>query len=382
MLTRNADPPEQSTEQRDISIADPGVIALFNGGGPSLAGVSVNETSALGLSAVFRAVSLIAGGIATLPLRTVQDRDGITERVPSWLDNPAGGLTRFELIETTLLHLLLNGNTFWAHIYGGAGQLVGVSPIHPHAVGIDVDKAGTKSYRVSLQDGTTRLFNDATMTHIKGLSTDGIRGLSPLQLARNGAFGTAIAADRSAARLFGNGALMSAIVTPEDDMSPEDADTITNTLSRRMGGEANAGEIAVINRKLKISPFSLSNEDAQWIQSREFQVADIARMYGVPSSLIGLEQKNSSWGTGNAEMHRGMATFTFKPWTTRIEARLSLLLPPNRKAEFDYRGLLAPDPATEIKLLLDQVAGGLLTNSEARAILNRAPLPQQETNDD
>ena len=378
IFTRNADPPAE-VEHRQLSIADPNLITLF-GASPSLTGVSVSETSALGLSAVFRAVSLIAGGIATLPLRTVQDRDGITERVPSWLDNPAGGLTRFELVETTLLHLLLHGNAFLAHIYGGAGQLGGLSPIHPQAVGIDVDKAGTKTYRVTLSDNTTRLFTDQTMTHVKGLSTDGVRGLSPLTLARSGAFGTAIAADRSAARLFGNGALMSAIVTPEEDMSPEEAETIKESLSRRVSGEANAGEIAVINRRLKISPWSLSNEDAQWLQSREFQVEEIARIYGVPATLIGLSDKQSSWGTGIAEMHRAMAQWTFKPWTSRIEARLTPLLP-GRKAEFDYRGLLAPDPATEIKLLIDQVAAGLLSNSEARAILNRAPLPQEPTDE-
>ncbi|WP_240760822.1 phage portal protein [Mycolicibacterium sp. CR10] len=354
------------------------MIALF-GGAPSLAGVAVTEQSALGLSAVFRAVTLIAGGIATLPLRTVQERDGITERVPSWLDAPAGGLTRFELIETTLAHLLMNGNAFLAHVYGGAGQLVGVTPIHPQAVGIDVDKLGTKTYKVTLSDGTTRLFNDATMTHIKWLSLDGIRGLSPLQLARNGAFGTGIAADRSAASLFGNGLRASAIATFDEETTAEDAKAIQEGLDRKLTGEANAGKIALINRKISIHPWQLSNEDAQWIQSREFQIEEIARIYGVPATLIGLSDKQSSWGTGIREMHQAMARWTFMPFTTRIEQRMSLLLPANRKAEFDYRDLLAPDPATEIALLIQQVDAGLLSQDEARAILNRPPLPEPTT---
>jgi HK97 family phage portal protein len=365
-------PPE---EQRSISIGDPAVFELF-GASPSLTGVSVTETSALGLSAVFRAVSLIAGGIATLPLRTVQERDGITERVPSWLDAPAGGLTKFELIETTMLHMLLNGNAFLAHVRGGAGQLLGVTPIHPSAVSIDVDKSGNKTYRVSLADGSTRTFDDRTMTHIKGLSSDGIRGLSPLQLARNGAFGTSIAADRSAARMFGSGALMSAIATVDEELPAEDAKEIKDGLDRKIAGESNAGAIAFINRNIKITPWSLSNEDAQWIQSRVFEVEEISRIFGVPATLIGLSDKQSSWGTGIAEMHRAMAQWTFKPWTSRIEARLSLLLPPDRKAEFDYRALLAPDPKTEIDSLIAQVAAGLLSHAEARAILNRKPLPE------
>lgn len=364
------EPPE---EHSTISIADPNILTLF-GAGPNLAGVSVSETTALGLSAVYRSVSLIAGGIATLPLRTVQERNGITQRVPSWLDTPGFGLTKFELIETTLLHLLLHGNAFLAHVYGGAGQLIAVNPIHPLAVGIDVDKQGNKTYRVSLNDGTQQTFNDHTMTHIRSLSLDGVRGLSPLTLARNGAFGTAIAADRTAAKLFGNGMLPSAIASFDEETTEEDAKAIKDGLNSRVAGVENAGQIALINRKVTITPWQLSPEDAQWIQSREFQIEEIARIYGVPATLIGLSDKQSSWGTGIREMHQAMARWTFMPWTTRIEQRLSLLLPANRKAEFDYRDLLAPDPETEINLLLAQVQAGLLTNAEARAILNRPPL--------
>jgi HK97 family phage portal protein len=378
-LFRTPNPPYEPPEERSISIADPAIVSLL-GGTPSLTGVSVNENAVLGLSAVFRAVNLIAGGIATLPLRTVQQQNGITETVPSWLDNPYGGLTKFELIETSLLHLLLWGNAYLAHIYGGAGQLLGVSPVHPSAVGIDVDDNGNKSYRVSLANGKTQVFTDTTMTHIKGLSTDGIRGLSPLTLARNGAFGTGLAADRTAARLFGNGMLASAIATVEEQLPEEDAKVIKDGLDRRLAGESNAGQIAFINRNVKITPWQMKPEDAQWLQSREFQVEEIARIYGVPATLIGLSDKQSSWGTGIAEMHRAMAQWTFKPWTTRFEQRLSILLPPNRKAEFDYRSLLAPDPKTEIEMLMLQVGGvPILTVNEARAISNLPPLPESTT---
>ncbi|MGE2690340.1 phage portal protein [Mycolicibacterium pulveris] len=376
-ILRTPNPPYEPPETRNWSISDPAVVALF-GGAPSLTGVSVSERSVLGLSAVFRAVSLIAGGIATLPLRTVQENDGIKTRVPSWLDKPAGTLTRFELIETTLAHLLLNGNAYLAHIYGGAGQLVGVSPLHPQAVGIDVDDNGVKTYKVSLANGSARKFTDATMTHIKGLSTDGIRGLSPLELARNGAFGTALAADRSAARLFGNGLLASAIATVDEQLPEDEAKAIKDGLDRKLAGESNAGEIAFINRNVKITPWQLKPEDAQWIQSREFQIEEIARIYGVPATLIGLSDKQSSWGTGIREMHQAMARWTFMPWTARIEERLSLLLPATRVAEFDYKGLLAPDPQTEIRLLIEQLEAGLLSHAEARQILNRPPLPESQ----
>ena len=113
----------------------------------------------------------------------------------------------------------------------------------------------------------------------------------------------------------------------------------------------------------------------------------LATIFGVPDTLVGLSDKQSSWGTGIREMHQAMAQWTFKPWTSRIEEKLTPLLP-GRKAEFDYKALLAPSPETEIKLLIEQVAAGLLSHDEARAILNRAPLPEaaskepEQDNDD
>ncbi len=371
-------PPYEPPETRDWSISDPTITALL-GGAPALAGVTVSEQTVLGIPAVKAAVSLIAGSIAALPLHTIVEKDGVSQRAPSWLDDPGKvvGLTAYEWKETLLAHLLLHGNCFLRHIRGGAMQLLGLQPIHPSAVSVDVDKQGRKSYKVSLADGTSRTYTDDTMTHIPALSLDGVRGLSPLQVAKN-TFGTSIAADRSAARLFGNGALMSAIVTPEDDLTPEQAIEVKGTLDRRMAGGEHAGEIAVINRKLKITPWSLSAEDAQWIQARSFQIEEIARWFQVPPHLLAQTEKQTSWGTGVSEQNRGLARYNLEPWTTRIQERLSWLLDGDRKAEFFYSAFLEPDPETEIRLLIEQVNAGLLTVDEARKVRNLPPIPKTE----
>lgn len=363
-------------EERSYSIADPATAELLGMGLPNLAGVAVNEYSTLGLSAVYRAVSLISGSIATLPMRTIEAQGGRTERVPSWLDTPGGpdGLTAFEWKETVLAHLLLHGNAFCAHVYGGAGQLVGVQPIHPQAVSVYWHPVGGKTFKVTLNDGTVREFDQNTMTHIPALSTDGIRGLSPIQVARN-SFGTSIAGERSAARMFANGALVSGIVTPEDDMTEADAKTIKESLRAKMQGESNAGDIAVINRKLKFTPWSMNANDAQWLESRQFQVEEVARWYGVPVHLLAQTDKQTSWGTGVSEQNRGLARYTLTSWTTRMEERLTRLLPIGRNCQFDYTQFVQPDPETEIKLLIDQVNAGLLTKDEAREIRNMPPLP-------
>lgn len=378
----------ESIEQRSMSwsIGDPATAELLGLGVPNLAGVSVGETSVLGLSTVWRCVSLISGAIGSLPLRTLITTGDTTQRVGSWLDTPGGtgpgALTPFAWKETVAAHLATHGNAFLLAIRGGAGQLVGLQPIHPSAVAIDVADNGTKIFKVSMADGTRREFDNSELTHIMGLSLDGIRGLSPISPARN-LFGTSIAAERSAARLFSEGALVSGLVTPEQgsDLTAEEAKIIKQDLRSKVQGVENAGGIAVINRTLKFQQWSLSAEDAQWIQSRGFQTEEIGRWFGVPSHLIGQSEKESSWGTGIAEMNRGLVTYTLSPYTNRITDALTPLLTGGKKVEFDFKAMTDPSPETLIPLLIQQVQAGLVTTDEARKILNLPPLTKAQKNE-
>lgn len=372
--TREVPPEVRST----VGINDPEIPMWCFGGAPSLTGVAVNEKSALGVSAVWRAVSLIAGSIAMLPLHAVSVEGGVSQPVDSLLDSPGFNMTKLELIETTMAHLLLHGNAFLAHVYSNAGGLMALQPIHPTLVSPSWDRNGNVTYRVAVDNGSLNL-SGSEMTHIKGLSLDGRVGLSPLTLARNGMFGTSISADNSAATMFRNGALVSAIVTPEDDLTPEQADQVKEFLTQRVSGQTNAGDIAVINRKLKITPWSLSNEDAQWLQSRSFQVEEVARWFGIPAVLIGQSDKQSSWGAGVDVLLRGHSKFTLQPWTTRIEEKLSLLLPSGTTAQFNYHEMIAPDPEAETGLAIQKVRAGLITPNEARRVWNMPPLDGGDT---
>lgn len=368
--------PYTPPETRDWGIADPLVGRLF-GAESSLSGVTVSDHTAMSLSSVFGCVRLIAGTIATLPLRTVANG----ARSTSWLDDPGGinGPTSHEFIEYLMTCLLLHGNYYALKVFGGAGQMLHLQGIPPQCVGLDV-KNGRKVYRVQLEGGKSVDLTDTEILHIPGLSLDGVRGLSPLAVARN-SFGTSLAGDRSAARLFKNGALMSAVVTPTEPMSAEQAEIIRDTLDRVVGGESNAGSMAVFNHALNVSHWSVSPEDAQFLESRKFQLSEIARYYGVPPHLIGDVERSTSWGEGIAEQTLAFQRFTLQPWTSRIEARLSRLLPGDRKVEFDYRQLVAGTPAEEIDLLLKQLAAGALIVDEVREILNRKPLPPESRPD-
>jgi HK97 family phage portal protein len=174
--------------------------------------------------------------------------------------------------------------------------------------------------------------------------------------------------------MFGNGALIGGLVTTEEDVTEDEARAIKSDLNRRTLGVKNAGDVAFVNRTLKFTPWTTSSKDAQFLESRAHQVEEIARAYGVPKVLLA-QDGASTWGSGIAELNRGLAKFTLMSWTTRIEQRLSRLLARPRFVEFDYAGLMQGAPAEEITLLIEQVNAGLLTPNEARAIRNLPPLP-------
>lgn len=369
-------------ERATLSIGDPAFVD-FLGLSQNLAGVTVGELSSLGVSAVWRAVTVLSAAIANLPLKTYRDvDDGSSLQVNSFLDDPAGfeSMTPFEWVETIMAHLLLHGNAFLLHVYGGAGQIVGLLPVHPNAVGIllDPDVPGGKIFQVTLRDGQVLALTAVDLTHIPGMTTDpNGRGLSPISIARN-SLGTSIAADRSAARLFGNGMLISGLVTPLEDLTEEEAVQIKEGLRAKILGVDNAGDVAVINRQLKFEKWSMTPEDSQFIESRSFQIDEVARIFGVPPHLLMEMTKQSSWGTGLIEQNQAWARYTLAGWTTRIEQRLSRLLPKPRYCKFDYSGLLRPTPGEEVNLLLAQVNGGLITVNEARDVLNRPPIEESE----
>jgi len=388
-----ADAPEPAVAtalapRANVDIPPSIIAAMLSAGGGNYSGVNVDETSAMGLSAVYRAVSLISGTIAQLPLRTLRERGGRLDRVPSVFDDPQGGfsgLTRFEWVETIMIHLLLHGNAYLLHVYNGAGGLFSLMPQHPLHVEVfwprpedKVWPVGNRWYRVTDIWGRQTVHDATTLTHVSAQSPDGLKGLSPLTIARN-SFGTAIAGERGAARMFSNGALMSGLAVPDEDLEPDELVVAKQELNRHMLGWENAGSIAVVNRKLTFTPWTMSAADAQFLQSRQFSIEEVARWFGVPPHLLMQTDKQTSWGTGVNEQNRGLGKFTLSPWTSRVEQRLSRLLGVQRWCEFDFAGLERPNVETEIDLILKQVAGGLITPNEGRALRNLAPLPGGDT---
>lgn len=380
---------EFRSEQYPLRLDD-GTFAEWMGWGPTVAGVSVSQQSSLGLASVYRAVSLISGTIATLPLKSYRDMpDGTRKRVESFLDSPGGpdGLTQFEWTELVLVHLLLWGNAYLLHQIGGAGQLVGLIPVHPSAVEVkpvdskeEEQKFGpwSKYFTLTLTDGSKQDLTPLELTHVTAMTTDGLRGLSPIEVNRQ-AIGTGIAGDRAASKMFSSGGFIAGLVTTEEDVDTEEAKVIKAGLDAKLSGVDNAGKWAFVNRNLKFTPWTMPATDAQFIESRIHQVEEVSRIFGVPPHLLGQTEKQTSWGTGVTEQNRGLARYTLMPWTSRLEQRLSRLLVNKQLCEYDYAGLLQGSAQEELQMLIDQVAAGILTVDEARRVRNLEPLPEPAT---
>ena len=334
----------------------------------------VSSERALGLTAYWRGVNIIAGTIAGLPLKTyLKNSNGDRKQIKSFLDNPAGpyargGLTPFAWKELVVMHIVVQGNTYLEHVRNNAGSMIGLLPTPPSTVAPKWTGDADKVFQIA--SNPKRTLDSSEMTQIMGMSENGLQGLSPVTLFRN-ALKTSVAGEDAAQRGF-RGALLSGLVTTGTDVEGTEAKEIQEKLDEKFDNITS--RIAVVNRDLKFTPWSMTAEDAQFLQSRAFQVEEISRMLGVPPHLLGQTEKQTSWGTGVAEQNLGLARYTLSGYTSRIEESLSALLPPNQFVEFDYKGLLQGTPTEEIALLITQVDAGLLTADEARKILNRPPL--------
>jgi HK97 family phage portal protein len=356
----------------------------------SIDGVSVSAENALTLSAFYRAMSLISQTLASLTLTSYRESGGVNIVTPSVFDDPdPDGQTPFEWRETLFLHMLLHGRAGAVKQTNGGGSVARLPLCAPSQFTVSVPTiadrkagrwpAGGLWFDVQLDDGTHKRMDANGFWYVPGMSLDGKTGVSLLTYAR-ASMVTSLSGDKAARKLFTKGALISGLATPEDDEVDitDDLPELRKQINRATGGADNAGGIAVVPRRLKLQPWSMSASDAQFLQSRQFQIEEIARWTGVPPHLLMQTDKQTSWGTGVDEQNRALGRTVLNPWAQRVEHRASRLLARPRWAEFDFAALERPSPDREIELLIQQVQAGILTVDEARKIRNLPPLPQPD----
>lgn len=380
---RTAEKPSAVTR----SVADPALAVLF--GGNPLSGVSVSEYTTLGSSAFYRAIMLISGTLATLPLRSYRTDDkGQPEKVKSIFDDPDGpdGQTSFEWKQTAFIHRLLHGSAFAYKVRTEAGALARLPLLHPLSCSVELPTTedyasrnippGGKWFLVTWNDGTQQRLTSKEIWEVPGPSLDGVTGLGLIQIARQ-SIATTLSGDKAAYKLFDKGALISGLATPDDDYDiTDDVVELRRQINNEMTGVDNAGGIAIVNRRLKFTPWTMTAADAQFLQSRQFQIEEVSRWTGVPPHLLMQTEKQTSWGQGVAEQNEGLGRFVLDPYATSFEERATRLLSNPRWVEFDFAKLVRPSIEKEIELLMKQTGNKpILTVNEARAIRNMPPVP-------
>lgn len=319
-------------------------------GPKSEAGVTVSEKSSLGLSAVWRSVNLIAGTSASLPLKAYQDDERGVRRAarPGVLGQLHPDLTTYEWLELAFCHLCLWGNAYAKILRNEAGTIRELWPLEPSRVRAGRASDGSKVYGIDGVDlsgastGELLPFTDREILHIPGFGYDGVTGMSPIRLARQG-LGLAAAAERFGARFFGNNQMPAGILQSDAAISQEKADELKARWKATVGGPDRYHDIAVLGSGAKFERLTIPPEDAQFIETRKFQVAEIARMYGIPPHMLADTEKSTSWGTGIEQQSIGFVVYTLRPWLVRAEQRLSRLLPAPTYAKFTVEGLLRGD---------------------------------------
>lgn len=362
-----------------LSIGDP-TFAAWLRGEDNADGESVTPYTVLGLSAVLRSVSVISTTIAGLPLRTYERQGDERSRVPSVFDDPypgIEGMTPFSWVETVLIHLLLWRNAYLWHDARDtrSGDVTVYRPLLPDVITKVERVNGRKQFTYVGPDNTSQTVGSEWITHIPGPSLDGAVG-HPLLSAARAIFSGAISGDKAAQTTLRRGIRLAGLVVPEEgeEIDATEGAAILEQLRSRVVGREHAGDVAVINRRLKLTPWTPNNIESQWAETRQMVLGEVGRLFGVPAHLLNDTEKQTSWGTGVAEQNLGLARYTLMGWSSRLEQTLSQRLPSGQFCEFDYKGLLQGTPAEEIKLLIDQVDAGLLLKDEARKILNLPPL--------
>jgi HK97 family phage portal protein len=367
----------------DVSIGSPAFADMLLGA-PNDSGRPVTERTALGSSGVFAVARLISNAIAGLDFAAYSGNEwdpAPRTRIVSILDDPcAPWFTDFEFKQIVGIHMALHGNAFLLHVYNGAGELVSLFPVHPNYVSTcwRIDNTSGLPYReytIALPQTTPQVYTDADVTHIMGMSVDGLTGVSPITALRN-MIGTGLAGDQAAAKQFSQGLMMGGIITQDPagpDLTPDQAAAISSDLQAKTAGSSNAGKWTLINKALKISPWQMTAEQGQFLESRSFQVEEISRAWGIPKVFLS-EDGASTWGSGIRELASYLGKFTLRGYTDPMEARFARLLGPGVFVCADYHTLLEGTPDEEDSSLINLVRGGVMTPNEARATKQLPPL--------
>jgi HK97 family phage portal protein len=354
--------------------------ALFNVGDgwpppATAAGVAVNTDIAQRLSAVWACVRLLADVISTMPVDAYRQgsREPIEPRPPI-LVTPAAGTPMHDWLAQVVRSLLLAGNA-WGLVTDRTGAGLRPSRIElldPARVGVQVDRDGTVTYRL---DGAE--IDRDELWHLRAYPVAGqVRGLSPIAYAMQN-IGLRLAAEQFGAQFFGDNATPSGILTTDQRLTPESAHKLSERWNIYFGsGKPRGRRTAVLGEGARWQAVSVQPEESQFLDTLQFNVAQVCRIYGVPPEMIAAASGDSLTYANVEQRSLDFLTYTVGPWLTRIETALSDLVARGTYVKFNSGALLCTDLKSRYESYEIALRARFLTLDEVRDLEDREPLPE------
>ena len=363
--------------------------------GGTTSGKAVTERSAMQMTAVYSCVRILAEAVAGLPLHLYRYKDnGGKEKAidhPLYLllhDEPNPEMSSFVFRETLMTHLLLWGNAYAQIIRNGKGEVVALYPLMPNKMTVDRDANGQLYYQYMRSNeeaptikGSTVNLSPSDVLHIPGLGFDGLVGYSPIAMAKN-AIGMAIACEEYGAKFFANGAAPSGVL--EHPGTIKDPGRVREAWQSQFGGSGNSGKVAVLEEGMKYTPISISPEQAQFLETRKFQINEIARIFRIPPHMVGDLEKSSFSNIEQQSLE--FVKYTLDPWVTRWEQSIqrSLFSADEKKScfvKFNVEGLLRGDYASRMQGYATARQNGWMSANDIRELENLDRIPAEQGGD-
>lgn len=343
----------------------------------------ISDDRTMQISAVFSAIRLIAESAGSLPLHVYRRTDDELRererghRVARLLRDPNEAMTGQELREATLTSLAGWGNAYWLIERANSGAPTGIWPLKPERMKVTRDGNRGLVYTYTTEGGEIT-YRPGEVAHFKGFGTDGIVGLSPLGMMRE-SLGLAVAAEEYAGAFFGNGGRPSAVLTFDQFLREEQRKAAKSMVSAMANGAETAHKAWVLEGGVKYQSISIPPEDAQMLQTRSFQIQEIARIFRVPPHLLMDSEKSTSWGSGLEQQNLAFLTYTLRPYLVRMEqvmarALFSAAERETMTIEHSVEGLLRADSKARADFYSVMVQNGLMTRNEVRAKENWQPM--------
>ena len=380
----------QARDKPSNKAADAGYSFLF---GRTTSGKPVNETTAMQTTAVYACVRILSEAIASLPIHVYQYKEGGGKEMvvdhPLYQvlhDEPNPEMTSFVFRETLMSHLLIWGNAYAQIIRDGAGRVLGLYPLLPNKMDVQRDDRGEIYYvysRSSDENPTFKEYGDIVLKkddvlHIPGLGFDGLIGYSPIAMAKN-AVGMTLACEEYGASFFANGANPGGVL--EHPGVLKDPSKVRESWNAVYRGTNNAHKIAVLEEGMKYQQIGIPPEEAQFLETRKFQINEIARLYRIPPHMIGDLDKSTFSNIEQQSLE--FVKYTLDPWVIRWEQSLQkALLLPGEKGKYFIRlnvdGLLRGDYASRMQGYSIGRQNGWYSANDIREMEDLNPLPDEE----